>query len=404
MTKQQRPPKNVIHQILEVLYAPHKAFKEIVQEPKYIGPILVLIIFMATSTTYGYTILSRSYIEQTLPNPSPFIGQFDVWTENATLWISAPGAEVAEDFNDFMNGSYYGNRSISFSMSRSSQIFMTLMGIGPVNCSGLDGYKNLSLRIKVVNPEIMPSSASIYLFSGQAEATCSQCYFSYNLTDAFSGDTAGIWKNLTIPLATKSWVASNGDWSNITGMELALNWPKDYNISVLVDGLYFRGVFKTPINIDATGYLLSYSLSSFLQFAIQWLLATAIIYMILRAFGAKTLWKPIFVSVGFAFIVLSVKALIDAAVVLSTLTDVYYTLEYLGGTATEIAAAAAKMGDQVSLFLTVNSYIHIAVFMWITALCAIANRLLTQLSWAKSFLASAIAIFVTYMISLLFGL
>ena len=32
--------------VLKVLYAPHKVFKQVIQNPKYWGPILVFIIFI----------------------------------------------------------------------------------------------------------------------------------------------------------------------------------------------------------------------------------------------------------------------------------------------------------------------------------------------------------------------
>jgi len=373
-------------------------YKDIILEPKYIGPILILILFMAANTAFGYTILSKSYVEQALPTADPFIGQLDAWTENATLWTSAPRARITEDFNDFINGSFYGNRSIAFSINNTSQIFMELMNIGPVNCSGSDGYKNLSLRIKIVDPKTMPSNASIYLFSGK-----NSNYFYYNLMDIFSSGKANVWNNLTIPLATESWVNNNADWSNITGMRLEFGWLDNLNITMLVDGLYFRGVFQTPIKIDAVGYLLSVSISGFLQFVFQWFFTAGIIFIVVKAFGAKTSLKPILISVGFAFIILFVQAIINTVVALSTLQNLYYPLEYLGGTSSEIAIATAKMNDQTALFSTINGYVQIAILIWISVLCAIANRLLTRLSWAKSVLSSGLALFIAYMISSLFG-
>ena len=387
-----------IHQILEIFYAPQRALKEIVEEPKYIGPILIMVLFMAASTAYGSAILSRSYIEQTVPKANPSIGQFDVWTENATLWTSVPGATIKENFNDLINGSYYGNRSISFSIPNSTQIFMKLIDIGPVNCSATDGYRNLSLRVKIINPKTAPSNASIYLFSGN-----NSDYFFYNLTETLSNNKADVWNNLTIPLATKGWVNNSADWTRITGMKLEFGWSENSNIIILFDGLYFRGVFQTPIDTDATGYLLSYSLSGLLQFIFRWLLIAGIILLIVKAIGAKTLWKPIFISVGFCLIIFIVMYLVNTIVVISTLPKLYYSIEYFGGTPTEMAIAAAKIDDQALLFSTISGYVQIAALVWITALCAIATRLSTGFSWAKSAIACAIALFVAYMIGLLLG-
>ena len=67
--------------IFKVIYAPQKAFKEISQNPKYIGPILIMILFTVANMGYFYTIVSKTYVEQTLPTAK----QLDRWTENSTL-------------------------------------------------------------------------------------------------------------------------------------------------------------------------------------------------------------------------------------------------------------------------------------------------------------------------------
>ncbi|MGD0330078.1 MAG: YIP1 family protein [Nitrososphaeria archaeon] len=388
-----------IHQILEIFYAPQRAFKDIVGEPKYIGPILIMVLFLAASTVYSSAILSRSYLEYTLPNSNPSIGQVDVWTENATLWTSAPGATIKEDFNDFINGSYYGNRSIAFSMPNSSQIFMNLIDIGPVNCSATDGYRNLSLRVKIISPKTAPSNASIYLFSGN-----NSDYSFYDLTETLSNSTAGVWNNLTVPLATEGWANNSVDWTRITGMKLQFGWSENSNITILLDGLYFRGVFQNPLNTDAADYLLNYLLSGLLQFLFRWLLIAGIIFLLVKTFGAKTLWKTIFISVGFSLIIFSVMYLVNTIFVLLTLPKLYYSLEYLGGTPTEMAAATAKIDSQATLFSTISGYVQVTALVWITALCAIATRLSTGFSWAKSATASAIALFVEFIIGLLLGI
>lgn len=397
MTEQQKKPSPIYDQILQVLYAPRKAFKEIAQEPKYLGPILILILFVAANTAYGYTILSKSYIEQTLPKVDASTGQFDVWTENATLWTSAPGVAITENFNDFVNGSYDGNRSISFSALNSSQIFMQLMNIGPVNCSGPDGYKNVSLRIEMVDPLTAPSNASIYLFSGG-----NSNYLYYNLTNTLSNMSASVWNNLTIPLTTESWVNNGADWSNITGLKLEVGWPQPSNVTMLVDGLFFRGLFQTPMDAAGASYLFSYTLSSVLQFAIEWIFVSGIIFIAARGLGAKTVWKPILILVGFALIVLVVQTLINI-IAISTLPNLYYSFEFLGGTTTEMSAAANKLYDQTALVSAISGYVRIATLAWLVALCAIASRLRTELSWIKSALISLVAVGVTTIVMVFFA-
>jgi hypothetical protein len=402
MAEQQKKAPPIYDQILGVLYAPRKAFKEIAKEPKYLGPILVLILFIAANTAYGYVILSKSYIEQTLPSVNASTGQVDAWTENATLWTSGLGVNITENFVDFINGSDYGNRSISFSTLNSSQIFMSIMNIGPVNCSGPNGYGNVSLRVKMVDPQNPPSNASIYLFSGGS----SNYYFYFNLEDGyFSNITAGVWNNLTIPLATGSWVNNNAnaDWGNITGLKLEFEWPQNSNITMLVDGLFFRGLFITPIDLAGASYLFSYSLSGVLQFAIEWFFISGIIFISAKGLGSKITWKPILIPVGFILIVLFVQTLANT-IVISALPSLYYPFELFGGTASERTAALNKLTSQVALASAVSGYIQLASLVWIVALCAIALRLLTEFSWAKSAVVSAAAVAVTFLVGMLLGI
>jgi hypothetical protein len=384
MTKQQQ--SSLLSQVLKVLYAPHKAFKEIIESPKFMGPILILILFIAANIGLSYVLMSKTYVEGTLPQT----GELDVWTENATLWSSTSGASITENFNDYMNGTYYGNRSISFSMLNSRQVSMELFNIGPINCSGLDDYKNASLRIKLVSPSVRPESASIYLFSQGPSS-----YFSYNLTDTFSNSASTVWNNLTLPLANDQWASNNGpSWGTITGLELDFAWPENSNITVLVDALFFRGVFTTPLDTAALSYVMNYSVISLMQFAVEWLFLAGIIYVMIRAFGTKTTWRPVLIVVGFALIVLFVQTVINA-IAIATLPRLYYPLEFIGGVQAERDIAVNMIYDATTLVSVVSGYLRIIVFVWTIALCGVGTRLLTEFSWVKSFLISAVAFFAT---------
>jgi len=386
-------------QILRVLYAPHKVFREVGKEPKYLVPILILVFFIFSSALFGYVILSKSYVEETYPKVDLLAGQFDVWTSNATLWTSSPNANISVGFKDFVNGSYYDNSSLEFSARDTSNIHMKLVDVGPINCSSPEGFKNVSLRVKFVDPETLPSYASIYLYSGEDSK-----YFHYNLTGDLLNCVVGAWNNLTIPLADKNWVSHDGDWSNITGLDLEFGWPKDSNIRVLIDGIFFRGLFENQIRGDPTGYLFIVSLLSILQFFIKWFTITGLIYILSNMLGARMVWKPISVSVGLVLFTLFIQNVINAAVATSTLPNTYYTLEYFGGTMTEKAAAVTRIDEQILLFSTIANYIQMAVFMWITILCMIATRSLTGLSWTKSAIAGVIASFVAFMLGLFIGI
>ena len=80
----------IIKDLLRVLYEPHKVFKDIIKNPSYLGPIILLIIFVLSQIGSSYVVASRSFVEQTLP-----IGDLDdEWTANALTWTSTPGVKL----------------------------------------------------------------------------------------------------------------------------------------------------------------------------------------------------------------------------------------------------------------------------------------------------------------------
>jgi hypothetical protein len=372
--------------IFKVIYAPQKAFKEIIQNPKYIGPILIMILFTVANIGYVYTIVSKTYVEQTLPTAE----QLDKWTENSTLWTGAPGVIPKDNYDDYIEGAYYGNKSMEFSIVNSTQIWMQLNDMGSINCSGQDGYKNLYLRIKWTSPEDIPENVTIYLFS----ATSSD-YFYCNLTEKFHSSAHNIWNNLTIQLATESWLNNSADanWGNIRGLKLEFAWLKNSNITLLVDGLFFGGIFKSQAE-NATNYMLNFSIVSFMQFTIRWVFLGGLLYIMTKAFKAKTVWRPLLILVGFALITMFVQAVINVAT-FSTLPRLDYPLEFLGGVKGETENAYNKIMEKALLVSQISGYIQIAIIFWTIALCAIATRLLTEFSWSKSFLVATVAYFVT---------
>ena len=375
--------------IFKVIYAPHKAFKEIMPNPKYIGPLLILIFFTLANTGFIYLMLSKTHVEQTLPTAE----ERDRWTENRTFWTQTPGVNINENDVDYINGTHYGNKSIEFSMVNSNHISMQLNDIGSIDCSGQEGYKNISLRIKWISPESNPENVTIYLFS-----STSSDYFQSNLMENFSNSTSDIWNNLTIPLGTERWLkaSADADWGNIKGITLEFTWPDDSNITLLVDGLFFRGIFKSFVESASTSYLLNFSLLYVMQFVTQWVILSGLIFIMTKAFGAKTVWKPLLILIGFALVILFVQAIINIAA-FSTLPALYYPLELIGGVKGESEIAYNKLLEETWLVSLINRYLQIIVYMWTILLCAIAIRLLTEFSWTKSFLIATVA----YLVSIL---
>jgi len=386
-------------QFLKVLYSPYRVFREVAEEPRYLAALIVLLLFVVSSTLFGYIVLSKSYVEETLPKVDLLTGQFDAWTENTTFWSSTPNVNISLDYGDFINGSYYGDRSIRFSASGSSSIYMRLSDLGSVDCLSPEGFKALSFRLKFVTPQTLPSTASLFLYSGDVSK-----YFVYNLTGSISNSRAGVWNNFTIPLDDGLWESHGGDWGNITGLAFSFNWPESVDISVLVDGVYFRGLFENQMGKDPAGYLSIISLFGVFQFFIQLFVIAGIVFVFLNALGGKISWKPLLVCVSLALVTYFIQNIVNSVLAAQTLDRLYYPLEYLGGTVSEKAAAAAKLNEQAQFFSTVANYVQILVLAWATLLCTIACRAISAASWLKSAMASVIALLVAYMIRLFIGL
>lgn len=405
----------VIDEILKVIYAPHRVFREIVQNPKYLGPLLILIIFTVAQTGFYYVRASEIYSELTLPTGL----QSDEWTENATMWQASDGVVISNNYSDFINGTslgagspdYYGNSSIEFTLDNSQRIQIALADLnGSVDCSET-GFKNMSLRIKVVAPEVKPQNATLFLYS-----LSDSNYFYYDLTGSFSYDTLGEWNNITVPLGSTAWSSSNSaaEWQNITGLMIEFNWANASNTKLRIDGLFFRGLFKNAIEVyGEQAILLNYALVAATPFLVQWLLLTGIMYLIIK-YGLKgnVTWKPLMVAVGFALVTLSIQALAMLGNYL-TLSPINVPLEYFAGVPGEFEAANQTILaalDQVNL---ISVIVQVAVWLWIiglgafivrtlpitsTAVTGETTETLTQLSWLKCMLVSVASFVLTIII------
>src|SRR3989339_306218 len=292
-----------VSDILKVFYAPHKVFKDVVQKPSYIAPLIVLVIFVVAQVGSAYIVASRSLIEQTMPK----VEQRDAWTENATLWVAGPGVAISENNFDFINVSaYYNKTSIEFKISNSSGVQMALTTLdGSVNC-GTGGFKNLSFRVKIVEPNDRPSTVALYLYS-----LSDSNFFLYDLTSEFSNSTVNVWNNVTIPVGSGDWTSSGTpNWENITSLRIDFAWDSESNIDLRVDGLFFRGIYADPLVVYGSTYLLSSALNAITPFLFQWLVLTAIMYLLIKGLKGNVVWKPLMVAVGVALTILIVQALI----------------------------------------------------------------------------------------------
>jgi len=377
--------------IFEVIYAPRKAFKEIAQNLKYIGPLLVIILFVAANTGFGYVIASKSYYEQTVPSGAA--PKYDMWTESKSWWTS--NANISES-SDSINGTYYGNKSIEFDATDAREIWMLINLNQSVPCSGADGYENMSFRIKMIYPATTAfKNATMYLFSSKTD------YFKYDLSDYSFPSNSTLWNNLTIPIGpTSGWAMSstNANWSNVVSLKYDFLWSGNANLTLRLDGLFFRGIFKSALEqYGVYSYVPNYPLMGFMQVVITWVLLGGLMFLISKALGGKSLWKPMLILVGFILVTLFVQMMINV-ILGANLPNLKYPLEYLGGVKGEYESALSKIEASTALASQISSIVNIVVIFWIIALCALANRQLTDFSWSKSILVAIVAYFLSAII------
>jgi len=386
-----------VSKVLKVLYAPRRTLKEVIESPKYIGPIVVMILLIVATLGTTYITLSKNYYEQTLPTGE----RYDEWTENSTFWTS--NAVVTES-SDHINQTYYygiyyyGNASIEFSIVNSSQVWMQLGGIGSVDCSSPNVYHLLSLRTKWTSPDATPENVTLQMFSANTSD-----YFYTNLNDMFQNVSPDIWNNLTVDTLASSareWfkTSSNADWSKITGLELNFTWSTSSNMTLLVDGLFFHGPFQSELEAGGSGYLVSNGVAAALQFAVTWVLLSGLAYILVRALRGKSTWRPMLIAVGFILMIIFVQTLINAIGYL-TWPVAHIPFELLGGVNGEGDAALKTITDQRSLGSQITTFAGILAAVWTIALVAVAVRLLAEFSWVKSIIVGIMAYIVTVIVS-----
>lgn len=375
--------------LLKVLYSPRKTLQEVVQDPKYIAPLLIMILLIAVNVVSAYAVLSKEYYEQILPNGT----KLDEWTENSTLWKSNANITLS---NDAINGTYYGNYTISFSIQNSSQVWMNLTGIGTVDCSVPNGFNVSSFRTKWTSPVPTIESATIQMFSFNSSSD----YFTSNLTEAFSNSTSNIWNNVTVPLATAGWISvgHNADWGNITGLQLQFTLAANSNATLLIDGLFFHGPFKSILQTGGAAYLLNYGVLGAFQFAVTWVLLSGLIYVLIKALKCKITWKPMLIAVGLILITMFIAALITA-IEYSTLPTLRFPFELLGGVQGEGDAATKMISDQTYLVVQISNIVQLVVWAWTAALAALAVRVVAELSWGKSVMVGMVAYAATIILA-----
>jgi hypothetical protein len=368
----------VAQEILRVLYAPHKVFKDLIQKPGYIGPFILLIIFVVAQIGSSYVIGTKTYIEQTMP--TGVLG--DVWTDNATLWQANPGVTIGNNYVNYINATpaiigvpdYYGNSSVEFRINDNDTVQMSLVNFdSQVNC-GPDGFNKLDFRVDIATPDAKPQNVSLYLYS-----LSTSNFFFYDLTSAFSNSVVNVWTNISIPVGSGEWSSNgNANWENISGVKLDFTWSSNSNMDLLLDGMFFRGIFKNQLELYGTlSYIANSALNGFAPFLFEWLLLTGLMYLLIKGLKGSVVWKPLMVAVGYALVTIVIQAII-VAVIYTTLPNLNYPLEILNYVSGEFQGAYDTLLNEIATVNTAGYIVQAIVYIWTAALGAFITRAITS--------------------------
>jgi hypothetical protein len=344
----------VIKDILGVIYAPHKTYKKIANNPKYLAVAIIILLFVSLQSIYYYNYYSKVNYEQTLP-PTNQLGAFTSLSVNsaydlqiANKWIVTPGAVVTENYQDFINQTFYAPNSLQIMLPSGNSLSASLEQFGYTANCGPDGFTSLNMNIKQASPNSAPTSGTITLYSANSTSN----YFSRDITSILT-DNLGSWNNLTIPVGTSEWqITGSPDWTEITGLKLNITYPTSSGANILLQGIFFRGQYITQTSALGTGSFFGIAIYSiFMQVAFQWIIIVIVSYLLLKILKANntTIWKPLIVTMGYTLIatVIASMLLIPSALTLPVI-NCPYDLPYTTITYSETIINSASQSSQIA--------------------------------------------------------
>ena len=370
--------------ILETLYAPHKVFKEIIQNQKFMGPLLVMILFIAAGTASQYAKNNKIYLQQTTPT-STDINNPDPWTEDSKLWIS--NANVTNNGNDHI----LGKNSIQFNMENDTRMLMKLNATFSINCIEADGYKNLTFALKWIQPSAAaPENVTLYLFS-QSEAN----YLYTNLTGKVDALGNSNWGNLTIPLGPSvgQWTNSTpqATWSNITGFKMSVVWPQSAksNLTVLIDRMFFSSNNYESLG-TVPGNDITYSVFTFaVDFALYWMIFGIVLFVVARLLSTKAELKTLLIIIGYSLI---------AFFVMQVVLGIFYAA--MPSLKISLDGTIQPMSIY-TLLVSFTYYVTLLFPIWSIVITALGMREAFNLTMRRSIIVAVIAFFPYYLLLLI---
>ena len=378
--------KLVVREVFEVLYSPVNAFRKIIEKPDFKGVLLVLVLVISSMIVSQYIVASKLLLENRTP-------ENDDWTESLTNqhnWVSNGSPSI--DDTDYQMGNTDGNHSITSSVLTETSIWLKITDVGSINCSET-GYNELFFWIKWTHEEgLSPSLGTLKLFSGSEDS-----YFESDITGLLKSN--GEWTNATLNVGPdQGWTSNNSsDWQSITGIEFILDWSSSANLTMKIDGLYFRKFSSPLITGEFSGLIIPIILQVVMNFVMDWILWAGILIIVAKLFQEDLgRWNVFFVIIGYSFIATVVYTLVNV-VSLSTLPMLNVPLDADALNALFDASWRPLLAYQLSLYIPVIGEV------WIAALGAVVVRLMKEMTWSKAATISAVAFAIRFLLRLFLG-
>jgi hypothetical protein len=374
--------KMFVQEVFEVLYSPVKAFKKIIEKRDFKGVILVLVLVVASMLISQYVVASKLLVETRTP-------EADDWTEMLVTphnWTS--NGSPSWDATDYQMGNQDGNYSISSLATDNTTIWLKLTDIEPVSCSE-DGQKELFFWIKWVNEgESSPTSGTLKLFSGNEES-----YFESDITSFLT--SSGEWANVTLNVGSgQDWTSYNSpDWQNITGLKFELNWPSSANLTMKIDGLFFRQ-FVPYLDAVGTGGVIQITLFSLgMPFIVDWILWSAILLVVAKVFQEDLgRWANLLVIIGYTYITYAIYTLVNTAFLASLPPITWYIDPSLA------QAVLNELWIPLPAY-TISLYLPVIGSIWTALLAAVVVRLMLDTNWRKALTIALVAFGLNFVLS-----
>ena len=407
-----------------------KVFKQIIENPKYLGALIILLLFIGLQVGYEYAQFSKTYTE----NTSPTVDQLSSYT-NATLWRAGNGVTLTNNYADYFNYSVYvaalgtaptdttgyyslfGNSSLEIDANNTSTVSAALGDAFNVSC-GSNGFENFSITLKLVQPQATPQNAALTLYSVNDSN-----YYKYDLTPSLSNTSVlGQWQNLTLPIgpSAQGWTVGGApSWGNVTALKLDFNYQSNSNVTIRIGALFFHGEYQTPVQYNNTGLLLQFLQVFSLQFIFTWFLLTGLFYLFFKGLKATVTWKPLFIALAFALFIMVIRAAVNLVAALASPVayypfdlslgvrfdaygTVFYPPEAIGTLTAQSQAAFHNIDAITSSLRFVTSGMFVVSYVWLGALgTIIIGTLKPEFSMIKRILISGVSIIVTYLLLLL---